>query len=126
MRCIYFVALCMAMAVCLKTPRNFSFPLKTSRRHVLLLYCSYVLDVYIFITYFLMLSLMSGTIPALNLTYECIIFLSSYLDILFTLILSQDKILLSQIELPVLILLIVLLQKQEYHQKNTDISITTY
>ena len=68
---------------------------------------------------------MSGTIPALNLTYECIIFLSSYLHILFTLILSQDKILLSQIELPVLILLIVLLQKQEYHQKNTDISITT-
>ena len=32
------------MTLCLKTPRNFSLPLKTLRRYILPLHCSYVFD----------------------------------------------------------------------------------
>ena len=53
------------------------------------------------------------TIPAFNLQ-KSIISSIGYLRILFTLILSKDKKLLSQIEFSVLILLIVLLQNQDH------------
>ena len=68
---------------------------------------------YIFIIHFSKLSLMPETIPAFNLQ-KSIISSIGYLRILFTLILSKDKKLLSQIEFSVLILLIVLLQNQDH------------
>ena len=56
---------------------------------------------------------MPETIPAFNLQ-KSIISSIGYLCILFTLILSKDKKLLSQTEFSVLILLIVLLQNQDH------------
>ena len=88
-------------------------------RHMIDLYLSfeYMLGVYIFVIHFSKLSVMQGTITALNFSEKWIISCCRYLYILFTSIPSYDKTLLSQTGFPVLILLIVLLQNQDNLQK---------
>ena len=74
---------------------------------------SLCLGVYIFIIHFSKLSLMPGTMPALNLTDKCLNSSLKYLYILLTLILTEDKISLLKIEFHIVILLIVPLQNQD-------------